>query len=43
MSAEQLETSIAGILQTSVVLRGTAKTVKAQLNNACISKNTYTK
>jgi hypothetical protein len=43
MSAEQLETSIAGILQTSVVLSGTAKTVKAQLNSACLSKNTYTK
>jgi hypothetical protein len=43
MSAEELETSIAGILQTSVVLSGTAKTVKAQLNNACLSKNTYTK
>jgi hypothetical protein len=43
MSAEQLEISIAGILQTSVVLSGTAKTVKAQLNSACLSKNTYTK
>ena len=43
MSAEELETSIAGILQTSVVLSGTAKTVKAQLNSACLSKNTYTK
>lgn len=43
MSAEQLETSIAGILQTSVVLSGTAKTVKAQLNSVCLSKNTYTK
>jgi hypothetical protein len=43
MSAEELETSIAGILQTSVVLSGTAKTVKAQLNSACLSENTYTK
>ena len=43
MSAEELETSIAGILQTSKVLSGTTKTVKAQLNNACLSKNTYTK
>ena len=43
MSGEQLEISIAGILQTSVVLSGTAKTVKAQLNSACLSKNTYTK
>jgi hypothetical protein len=43
MSAEELETSIAGILQTSVVLSETAKTVKAQLNSACLSKNTYTK
>jgi len=43
MSAEELETSIAGILQTSKVLSGTAKTVKAQLNSACLSKNTYTK
>lgn len=43
MSAEELETSIAGILQTSKVLSGTTKTVKAQLNSACLSKNTYTK
>lgn len=43
MSAEELETSIAGILQTSKVLSDTAKTVKAQLNSACLSKNTYTK
>lgn len=43
MSAEELETSIAGILQTSKVLSGTAKTVKAQLSTACLSRNTYTK
>lgn len=43
MSAEELEISIAGILQTSKVLSETAKTVKAQLNSACLSKNTYTK
>lgn len=43
MSAEELETSIAGILQTSKVLSDTAATVKAQLNSACLSKNTYTK
>lgn len=43
MSAEQLEVAIPGILQTSKVLSGTAKTVKAQLNSACLSKNTYTK
>lgn len=43
MSAEELETSISGIIQTSKVLSGTAKTVKTQLNNACLSKNTYTK
>ena len=43
MSAEELETSIAGILQTSKVLSETAATVKARLNSACLSKNTYTK
>ena len=43
MSAEQLEVAIPGILQTSKVLSGTAKTVKEQLNSACLSKNTYTK
>lgn len=43
MSAEELEIAIPGILQTSKVLSGTAKTVKAQLNSACLSKNTYTK
>jgi len=43
MSAEELEKSISGILETSKVLSETAKTVKAQLNSACLSKNTYTK
>ena len=43
MSAEELETSISGIIQTSKVLSGTAKTVKTELTNACLSKNTYTK
>jgi len=43
MSAEELETAIPEILQTSKVLSGTAATVKAQLNSVCLSKNTYTK
>ena len=43
MKSAQLSIAIPSIVQTSVVLSGTAKTVKAQLNNACLSKNTYTK
>jgi len=43
ISVEELETAIPKILETSVVLSATAATVKAQLNSACLSKNTYTK
>ena len=43
LSAEEPETAIAGIIQTATVLSGTAQTVKAQLNNFCLSNNTYTK
>jgi len=44
ISAEELETSIAGIKQTTTVLSDTAKTVKAQLDSpTCLSQNTYTK
>lgn len=43
MSAEELETSISKILETSTVLSATAEIVKGQLNSVCLSKNTYTK
>lgn len=43
MKAEQLEVSIPGIVNTSKVLEGIAGRVKAQLNSACLSKNTFTR
>jgi hypothetical protein len=43
MRAEQLEVSIPGIISTSKVLEGIAGRVKAQLNSACLSKNTFTR
>lgn len=43
LSAEEPELAIPEILQTSKVLSGTTATVKARLNSACLSKNTYTK
>ena len=43
MKSAQLSIAIPSIVQTSVVLSGTAKIVKTKLNNACLSKNTYTK
>lgn len=42
-SSEEPEIAIAEILQTSVVLADTAKTIKAQLETKCLSQNTYTK
>lgn len=43
MSAEQLEVSVPGIVNTSKVLEGIATRVKAQLNSTCLSKNTFTR
>lgn len=43
MKAEQLEVSIPGIVKESKVLGGIASRVKAQLNSACLSKNTFTR
>ena len=44
LTAEQPETAIAGIVQTTTVLSDTAKTVKAQLGGStCLSQNTFTK
>jgi hypothetical protein len=44
LTAEQPETAIAGIVQTTTVLSDTAKTVKAQLGSStCLSQNTFTK
>lgn len=43
ISAEELEISVPGIIQTATVLSSTAKSVKAQLNSECLSKNTYSK
>lgn len=44
ISAEEPETAIPGIIQTTTVLSDTAKTVKAQLNSpTCLSRNTFTK
>jgi hypothetical protein len=43
MKAEQLELSVPGIVNTSKVLEGIASRVKAQLNSACLSKNTFTR
>lgn len=43
MKAEQLELSVPGIVNTSKVLEGIASRVKAQLNSACLSTNTFTR
>lgn len=44
LSAEEPETAIAAIKQTTTVLSDTAKTVKTLLNSpACLSSNTFTK
>ena len=43
ISAEEPETAIVDIVNTAVILSGTAQTVKAQLSNFCLSNNTYTK
>jgi hypothetical protein len=43
LNSEEPETSVPIIIQTATVLSDTAKTVKAQLNNKCLSQNTYTK
>ena len=42
LSVEEPETAIANIANTSTVLSGTTKTVKAELTNYCLSKTTYT-
>jgi len=43
LNSEEPETSVPIIIQTAVVLSDTTKNVKAQLNNKCLSQNTYTK
>jgi hypothetical protein len=43
LNSEELEISVPIIIQSATVLSDTAKTVKAQLNNKCLSQNTYTK
>jgi hypothetical protein len=43
MKSAQLSIAIPSIVQTSVVLSSLTQTVKAQLNSACLSENTYTK
>ena len=43
MSAEELETSIPKIVNTSKVLQGIGLRVKAQLTASCLSKNTFTR
>lgn len=43
MSAEELETAIPEIINTSKVLQGIGSRVKAQLGSACLSKNTFTR
>lgn len=43
MSAEQLETAVPKIVTRSKALEGIATRVKAQLNSACLSKNTFTR
>ena len=42
LSVEEPETAIANIVNTSTILSGTTQTVKAELINYCLSKNTYT-
>jgi len=43
ISAEELETAIPRIVNTSKVLQGIGNRVKAQLNSTCLSKNTFTR
>lgn len=43
MSAEELETAIPRIVNTSKVLQGIGSRVKAQLTATCLSKNTFTR
>jgi hypothetical protein len=43
ISAEELETSIPEIINTSKVLQGIGNRVKAQLGSTCLSKNTFTR
>jgi hypothetical protein len=43
LSSEEPEISIPKIIYTAKILSSTARTVKAQLSTACLSKNTYTK
>lgn len=43
MKAEQLELSVPGIVNSSRFLEGISNRVKAQLNSACLSKNTFTR
>lgn len=43
ISAEELETAIPGIINTSKVLEGIAARVKVQLNTSCLSRNTFTR
>jgi hypothetical protein len=39
----EMDVAIPVIVQTSNVLSSTARSVKAQLNSKCLSKQTYTK
>ena len=39
----QMDTAVPLIVKASTILSSTAKSVKGQLNNKCLSKNTYTK
>lgn len=43
MTAKQLEVAIPQIVKASTTLRDQTKTIKAQLNSSCLSKNTFTK
>ena len=43
ISAEELETSIPEIINSSKILEGIATRVKTQLNTSCLSKNTFTR
>ena len=43
ISTQEPETAFANIITTATVLSGTTQTVKAQLNNFCLSTTTYTK
>lgn len=43
MTAQELEVAIPAIVNKSTILSGQVDTIKAQLNNSCLSKTTYTK